>query len=107
MQAQPRSINIGINREQFLHVVFGDSNFPTGSLNIYALSSTPESLYRVINFTLAQDAFGIGDFVIELKVACDEGVSGTKRLTLHVDKDNTQLNLDLISEEGSQANNTK
>jgi len=96
-----RSINIGINRGEYLHVIFADSNFPSlyerNGLDIYALSSTPESLYRLPKVTLAQDAFGVGDFVIELKVECDEGVIETKRLTLHVDKDNTQSNIDVIT----------
>jgi hypothetical protein len=77
------------------HVAFSDSNFPAvyqkNVLDIYALSSTPESLYRRVKYTLAQDAFGIGDFVIDLTVSSDEGVIQLKRLTLHVDRDNTKL----------------
>jgi hypothetical protein len=102
-----RSIDIGINRSEFLNIVFADSNFPTmyhGIVpNIFALSSTHESLYRRIKYTLAQDAFGIGDFVIKLTVASDEGIIDTKRLTLHVDKDNTQLNIDINSQEEQQS----
>jgi hypothetical protein len=67
------SINIGINRGEFLHVVFADSNFPTiyqrNGLDIYALSSTTKSLYRLVKLTLAQDAFGIGDFTIDVTKA--------------------------------------
>jgi hypothetical protein len=56
---------------------------------IYALSSTRKSLYNRTKYTLAQNAFGKGDFELELIVDSEEGAIDTKKLTLHVDKDDT------------------
>ena len=69
-------MNIGKkNDKEFLNIAFADSYFEQnhlkGGLDIYALASTKESL-STMQFIRAQDAFGIGDFEIEIDISGED-----------------------------------
>lgn len=97
---QIKYMNIGKKPDnELLHIAFADSNFEqlhlAGDLDIYALSSTKESLYPTAPFRRAQDAFGIGDFEVDLNVTGDDA-STKKRMILHVERNYERLRIDII-----------
>jgi hypothetical protein len=97
---ETKYMNIGKKGDkEFLHIAFADSNFEqkhlAGGLDIYALASTKESLHPTVPITMAQDAFGIGDFEVELNVI-GEDVSTKQRMILHVNRNYELLNVDII-----------
>jgi len=101
-----RFIDIGSGDDELLNVVFTDSNFETnherGGLDIYALVSTLESLYTESKFMRAQDAFGLGDFRIEISVREQGGNYCNARFMLHVDKPDKPFSLTLNSYSSSR-----
>jgi hypothetical protein len=98
--ASSRYINIGRkSRKEFMHIAFADSDFAEkhaeGQLDIYAYASTKDLVFSRVLSTRTQDAFGIGDFQVEVSVT-GEGFSMKQRIILHVDKNYEALNLDII-----------
>jgi hypothetical protein len=100
-----RFIDIGAHDDELLHVVFTQSNFESnhknGELDIYALTSTVESLHDEAKFIRAQDALGLGYFKIEINVRDGGGVYANNVYELGVDKLDKPFSLKLVSHNNS------
>jgi hypothetical protein len=102
---QNRYLDIAKDDDEFLHVVFSDSNFVNNRFvnhtDLYAMVSTIESFYGEEKFWRAQDSFGRGEYEIEILVRSEEGVYARAKYQLRVGDEYTSLNLRLLSHKQS------
>lgn len=102
---ETRYLDIARNDDEFLHVVFADSSFESirqiQKTELHAMASTLSSFYDG-KFIRAQDAFGSGEFEIEIHVLSEEGCWARAVYQLKVGDVYTSLKLDLVSHKQSR-----
>jgi Patatin-like phospholipase len=100
-----RYIDIAKDDDEFLHVVFADSDFSNNRFvhhnNLYAMASTVQSIYSKERFLRAQDSFSNGECEIEILVRSEEGAYARAKYQLNVGDEYSSLNLRLLSHKQS------
>jgi hypothetical protein len=88
--------------KEFLHVVFSDSRFPSGSDNnnkkVYAIISTKESLYPEAPYIRNQDAFvELGTLLSQITITAEDGYTKTQKIKINISNQWDRLSMGKVT----------